>query len=101
MAAEIPAEVRAALPRQAPRVTSTNVFPRPSKPLPPARSPTKIFRSRNGSRSLPMTEQLADKKCVPCRGGTPPLQGKELEEMRKFVPNWTVSRQPPPSREYS
>ena len=28
-----------------------------------------------------MTEQLADKKCVPCRGGVPPLKGKELEKV--------------------
>ena len=30
-----------------------------------------------------MTEQLADKKCVPCRGGMPPLKGKELEDLHK------------------
>lgn len=38
-----------------------------------------------------MPEQLADKKCVPCRGGVPPLQGKELEELHKKVPKWTVA----------
>jgi 4a-hydroxytetrahydrobiopterin dehydratase len=40
-----------------------------------------------------MTEQLADKKCVPCRGGVPPLKGKELEQMRKQLPqgvHWKV-----------
>ena len=37
-----------------------------------------------------MPEQLADKKCVPCRGGVPPLQGKELEAMHQLVPKWTV-----------
>jgi len=36
-----------------------------------------------------MTE-LADKKCVPCRGGTPPLKGKELETMHHGVPLWSV-----------
>ena len=36
-----------------------------------------------------MTE-LADKKCVPCRGGTPPLKGKELEALHKIVPQWEV-----------
>ena len=38
-----------------------------------------------------MTEQLADKKCVPCRGGIPPLQGKELEQLHADVPKWTVT----------
>ncbi|HEY6765304.1 MAG TPA: 4a-hydroxytetrahydrobiopterin dehydratase [Candidatus Sulfotelmatobacter sp.] len=35
-----------------------------------------------------MPEQLADKQCVPCRGGVPPLKGKELGEMLKNVPRW-------------
>jgi len=37
-----------------------------------------------------MTEQLADKKCVPCRGGVPPLGGKELEALAGEVPQWKV-----------
>ena len=37
-----------------------------------------------------MTEQLADKKCVPCRGGVPPLKGKELEALHRIVPQWSV-----------
>jgi len=37
-----------------------------------------------------MTEQLADRKCVPCRGGTPPLKGKELETLHQNVPLWSV-----------
>ena len=36
-----------------------------------------------------MTE-LADKKCVPCKGGTPPLKGEELDEPRRQVPEWEV-----------
>ena len=36
-----------------------------------------------------MAEQLADKKCVPCRGGVPPIKGKELLDLRKVVPRWT------------
>ena len=36
-----------------------------------------------------MTE-LATKTCVPCRGGTPPLQGTELENLRMQVPDWKV-----------
>jgi 4a-hydroxytetrahydrobiopterin dehydratase len=33
---------------------------------------------------------LASKTCVPCRGGVPPLKGKELEDLRKQVPGWSV-----------
>jgi 4a-hydroxytetrahydrobiopterin dehydratase len=38
-----------------------------------------------------MTEQLADKKCVPCRGGVPPIKGAELQELLKNVPQWTAA----------
>ena len=37
-----------------------------------------------------MSEQLADKKCVPCRGGVLPLKGAELEKLHREVPRWTV-----------
>jgi 4a-hydroxytetrahydrobiopterin dehydratase len=37
-----------------------------------------------------MSEQLASKACVPCKGGTPPLKGEELEELRRQVPEWEV-----------
>ncbi|MDE3169347.1 MAG: 4a-hydroxytetrahydrobiopterin dehydratase [Acidobacteriota bacterium] len=33
---------------------------------------------------------LASKNCVPCRGGVPPLAGKELEKLTKEVPQWNV-----------
>ncbi len=33
---------------------------------------------------------LATKNCVPCRGGVPPLAGKELESLAKQVPQWNV-----------
>ncbi len=36
-----------------------------------------------------MTE-LASKTCVPCKGGTPPLKGEELDEFRRQVPGWEV-----------
>lgn len=38
-----------------------------------------------------MTDQLADKKCVPCRGGVPPLKGNELQKLHANVPEWTVT----------
>jgi 4a-hydroxytetrahydrobiopterin dehydratase len=31
---------------------------------------------------------LASKTCVPCRGGVPPLKGKELEDFLKQVSGW-------------
>jgi len=37
-----------------------------------------------------MPEQLADKKCVPCRGGVPPVKGEELENLRRHVSKWMV-----------
>ncbi len=40
-----------------------------------------------------MTEQLADKQCVPCKGGVPPLKGKELDALHKIVPEWNVVNQ--------
>jgi 4a-hydroxytetrahydrobiopterin dehydratase len=33
---------------------------------------------------------LAAKHCVPCRGGTPPLKGAELEKFRRELPDWRV-----------
>ena len=40
-----------------------------------------------------MTEQLADKKCIPCRGDVPALKGNELESLHKAVPRWSVADQ--------
>ena len=37
-----------------------------------------------------MTEKLADQQCVPCRGGVPALEGKELQKLHKQVPKWSV-----------
>jgi 4a-hydroxytetrahydrobiopterin dehydratase len=33
---------------------------------------------------------LAAKHCVPCRGGTPRLQGEALEKFKKELPDWRV-----------
>lgn len=32
---------------------------------------------------------LATKTCVPCKGGVPPLKGKELEDIYKQIPQWS------------
>jgi 4a-hydroxytetrahydrobiopterin dehydratase len=31
---------------------------------------------------------LASKTCVPCRGGVPPLKGRELEDLERQAPGW-------------
>jgi len=36
-----------------------------------------------------MTE-LAGRKCVPCKGGTPPLKVEELDVLRRQLPEWEV-----------
>ena len=33
---------------------------------------------------------LAEKSCIPCRGGVPPLQGEELRALSAQVARWTV-----------
>jgi 4a-hydroxytetrahydrobiopterin dehydratase len=33
---------------------------------------------------------LAEKSCVPCRAGVPPLKGKQLEEFGREIPEWEV-----------
>ena len=35
--------------------------------------------------------ELAKKKCVPCRGGTPPLSAAEAKTYLAAVPEWRVS----------
>jgi 4a-hydroxytetrahydrobiopterin dehydratase len=35
-----------------------------------------------------MSEDLAEKKCVPCKGGTPALKGQDLERILQQVPEW-------------
>jgi len=47
-----------------------------------------------------MTEQLADKKCVPCRGGLPPLTGAELAVFHHKLPEWTVEKEHHIHREF-
>jgi 4a-hydroxytetrahydrobiopterin dehydratase len=46
-----------------------------------------------------MTE-LADKQCVPCKGGVPALKGNELEQLHKSVPQWTIANKHHIHREF-
>lgn len=34
---------------------------------------------------------LAEKHCVPCKGGTPPVRGEELDKMMAQVLGWQVT----------
>ncbi len=34
--------------------------------------------------------ELASKTCVPCRGGVPPLKGRELASLQEQVDGWKV-----------
>ena len=34
--------------------------------------------------------ELAQKHCVPCRGGVPPVAGEELARLQAQVPGWQV-----------
>jgi len=36
---------------------------------------------------------LAERQCVPCRGGVPPLQGAEIEELLGQLPGWQVQNE--------
>jgi 4a-hydroxytetrahydrobiopterin dehydratase len=33
---------------------------------------------------------LADKVCVPCKGGVPPLKGEALEKLHHELPGWEI-----------
>lgn len=37
-----------------------------------------------------MSESLADKKCVPCRGGVPPLTAEQVRPFLSQLDEWTV-----------
>ena len=44
----------------------------------------------NQRRSSPVSE-LAEKKCVPCAGGVPPLDKSATDRLLKQVDGWSVS----------
>jgi 4a-hydroxytetrahydrobiopterin dehydratase len=43
---------------------------------------------------------LADKTCVPCRGGIPPLSAEEIRPLQAQVKDWTVANNHHLEREY-
>jgi 4a-hydroxytetrahydrobiopterin dehydratase len=48
-----------------------------------------------------MPSELARKSCVPCRGGVPPLKGRELDNLRSQLPGWNVVNEHHLSRHYN
>ena len=34
--------------------------------------------------------ELAERQCVPCRGGVPPMKGDKITEMSSQLPDWQV-----------
>ncbi len=40
-----------------------------------------------------MVSELANKECVPCRGGTPPLSGDEVSDLLRELDEWTVEQE--------
>ncbi len=45
--------------------------------------------------------RLADKKCVPCSGGVPPLRGTDLQKLAAELPAWKVVDEHHLERSYS
>jgi 4a-hydroxytetrahydrobiopterin dehydratase len=43
-------------------------------------------------KELPMSE-LAKKECVPCKGGVPPLRGREITDLLGQVEGWEAVRE--------
>ena len=37
-----------------------------------------------------MAASLAEKTCIPCRGGTPPLEASAAKELLSQAPSWTL-----------
>ena len=48
-----------------------------------------------------MASELAQKECIPCRGGVPPLKGKELTVLlEKLGGGWTIAGEHHLEKEY-
>ncbi|HYV24732.1 MAG TPA: 4a-hydroxytetrahydrobiopterin dehydratase [Pyrinomonadaceae bacterium] len=45
--------------------------------------------------------ELAERQCVPCRGGVPPMKGEQINEMSSQVPDWQVVNEHHLQRAYS
>ena len=48
-----------------------------------------------------MGSELANKECVPCRGGTPPLAGDAVRDLLRELDGWTVEQEYHLTRTYT
>jgi hypothetical protein len=57
---------------------------------PPSGCPDSVSKGmpKESEGSKPMTANLAEKTCTPCRGGVPPLTIQQAEEVRVQAPEW-------------
>jgi 4a-hydroxytetrahydrobiopterin dehydratase len=44
---------------------------------------------------------LADKTCVPCKGGIPALKGVELQNLHQEIPRWNIANEHHLSRSFT
>ena len=44
---------------------------------------------------------LADKTCVPCKGGVPPIKGEDLRKLMQQVPQWKAVNEHHVTRAYT
>src|SRR2546423_8669170 len=44
--------------------------------------------------------ELAERQCVPCRGGVPPMKGEQINEMASQLPDWQVVNEHQLQRNY-
>lgn len=51
---------------------------------------TCLYGAGDAKRPPMSAEELAQKSCVPCKGGVPPLAGDELKELAQQLPEWDV-----------
>ena len=52
----------------------------------------KVEGSSPFARSIIFMSELADKKCVPCKGNIPPFDTKEIHKYLKKVDGWDVKK---------
>ena len=45
--------------------------------------------------------ELAERQCVPCRGGVPPMKGEQINEVSSQLPDWQVVNEHHLQRAYS
>ena len=43
---------------------------------------------------------LSKKTCIPCQAGMPPLKGKEIAELERYLKGWTIVKEHHLEKEY-